>query len=65
MEDLIKALTIMMKHGDVTYPCYCEHDTLYIYPNTMDFTEEEFATLENLGFYRDEEGFHSFKYGSC
>ena len=65
LEDLIKALTIMLKHGDVAHPCYCEHDTLYIYPNSMDFTEEEFATLENLGFIRDEEGFYSFKYGSC
>ena len=56
MKDLIKALTIMLKHGDVAHPCYCEHDTLYIYPNSMDFTEEEFATLENLGFIQDFRG---------
>ena len=67
MEDLIKALQIMLKHGDVAYPTHCEHDTLRIFPNDMDFTEEEFTELEELGFHVDEEqeGFYSFKYGSC
>ena len=67
MNDLIEALQIMMKHGDVDYPTHYEHDTLYIFPNNMDFTEEEFAELEELGFHSDNEneGFYSFKYGSC
>lgn len=66
MEDLIKALTIMLKHGNVSHPFHCEHDELYVYPKSMDFTEEEFAQLEELGFSSNgEDGFYSFKYGSC
>lgn len=66
MNDLIEALQIMLKHGDVAHPTHCEHDELHIYPNSMDFTEEELARLEQLGFYIDDnEGFYSFKYGSC
>lgn len=67
MNDLIKALQIMLKHGDVSRPTHCEHDMLYVFPNSMDFTEEEFTELEELGFYPDneQEGFYSFRYGSC
>lgn len=75
MNDLIEALQIMMKHGDVKRPIHCEHDTLYIFPNStlyifpnsMNFTDQEISRLEDLGFYTDDEneGFYSFKYGSC
>jgi len=66
MEDLIEALKIMLKHGDVTHPTHCEHDVLHVYPNSMDFTEAEMARLDEIGFHADEEGgFYSFKYGSC
>lgn len=65
MKDLIEALTIMLKHGDVDYPCHCEHDMLTVYPNSMEFTEEELARLEELGFHEQEHGFYSFRYGSC
>lgn len=66
MEDLIKALQIMLKHGDVTHPTHCEHDELHIYPNSMDFTEVELARLDDLGFFPNgADGFMSFKYGSC
>ena len=66
MNDLIEALQIMLKFGDVKHPTHCEHDTLYIFPNSMDFTEEEFARLNKLGFHKsDDGGFYSFKYGSC
>lgn len=67
MEDLIEALQIMLKHGNVEYPTHCEHDELHVYPNSMDFTEDELARLEELGFHSDDEGsgFYSFKYGSC
>lgn len=66
MIDLIKALQIMLKHGDVKYPTHCEHNVLYVFVNSMDFTDEEFTTLEVLGFFADEEGegFYSYKYGS-
>lgn len=65
MKDLIEALTIMLKHGDVYHPTHCEHDTLHVYPNSMEFTEEELARLEELGFYSQDGGFYSFRYGSC
>lgn len=66
MNDLIKALQIMLKHGDVEYPTYCVHDELHIYPKSMDFTDDEIQQLEDLGFMpNDMDGFYSFKYGSC
>lgn len=67
MEDLIKALNIFLKHGNVEYPFSCEHDILYVFPQSNDFTEEELKELEELGFdYSEEDGnFYSFKYGSC
>lgn len=66
MENLIEALQIMLKHGDVAHPTHCEHDELHVYPNSMEFTEEELARLEELGFLpNDMDGFTSFKYGSC
>ena len=30
MEDLIKALQILLKYGNPKYPTVCEHDILYI-----------------------------------
>lgn len=66
MEDLIKALRIMLKHGDNKYPCHCVHDELHVYPNSMDFTEEEIKELEELSFTPNEyDGFSSFRFGSC
>ena len=67
MEELIKALQIMMKHGNNPRPTLCEHDTLYVFPNSMDFTPDEFDRLEDYGFYvnDDEDGFYSYRYGSC
>ena len=68
MENLIKALQIFLKHGDVAYPTHCEHDVLYIFPQSDDFTDEELAELEKLGFYHNDDagyGFKSYHYGSC
>lgn len=66
MEDMIKALTIMLKHGDVSYPFHCEHDELMVYPNSMDFTYEELTELNRLGFFTNgSDGFSSFRFGSC
>lgn len=66
MLDLIEALQIMLKHGDVKYPTHCEHSELHIYPNNMDFTQEELRRLDELGFFPDDDldGFCSYKYGS-
>lgn len=66
MKDLIEALQIMMKHGDVSHPTACEHDELHVYPNSMDFTEEEIKRLEELSFTDNGmEGFSSYRFGSC
>lgn len=66
MENLIKALTIMASKGDVSHPTHCGHDELHVFPKSMDFTEDEFKTLDDLGFFpNDMDGFMSFKYGSC
>ena len=66
MNDLIEALKIMLKHGDVKYPTHCSHDELHIYPNSMDFTPDEFKRLDELGFIPDDmDGFYSFRFGSC
>jgi hypothetical protein len=64
MNDLIEALQIMLKHGDVTHPTNCEHDKLHVYPNSMDFTDEELERLDELGFYPDDHGFYSYRFGS-
>ncbi len=68
MEDLIKALTILLKYGNPKYPTNCSHDELTInseiWPDMV--SEEDKAELEKLGFTLDEYGcFHSFRYGSC
>ncbi len=74
MKDLIEALNIFLKYGDVKYPTHCEHDSLYVHgydPEKM--SEEDLARLDELGFfYKDEdgdrldhEGFQSYRYGSC
>lgn len=67
MEDLIKALQIFLKHGDVHHPTNCNHDELRIFPKSDDFTDEELAELEKLGFDKDEDmgGFISYRFGSC
>lgn len=66
MLDLIEALKIMVKHGDVEYPTHCAHDELFVYPNSMDFTDAEIKRLEELGFEpNDCDGFSSFRFGSC
>lgn len=70
MKDLIEALTIMLKYGDVSHPTNCEHDMLRIFPavEPSAFTPEELARLEEIGFIPGEEGiggFYSFRYGSC
>lgn len=66
MKDLIEALTIMMKNGDVKHPTHCSHDELNIYPKIMDFTDDEMKRLEELGFMpNDMGGFYSFRFGSC
>jgi hypothetical protein len=66
MEDLIKALQILLKYGNPERPTWCEHDCL----NICDIDHEEVsdkdkAELGKLGFVVDESegGFMSFRFG--
>lgn len=69
MNDLIKALLIFSKYTDTKYPTHCEHDVLYICDvEKEDVSEEDLEELETLGFIWSEdldEGFISFRFGSC
>lgn len=70
MEDLIKALQILLKYGNPAYPTHCEHDVLHICGiDVSSVTAGDRDALERLGFYFDEgneeAGFYSFKYGSA
>ena len=66
MEDLIKALQIFLKYENKMYPTYCEHDVLYVDIDPSIVSDEDKETLDELGFFVDEENdcFASFKYGS-
>ncbi len=70
MENLIKALTILLKYGNHDSPTHCEHDTLMIVgidPNQV--SQDDQAELERLGFHISTEYgepcFISFRYGSA
>ena len=70
MEDLIKALQILLKYGNPSYPTHCEHDVMYICGiEPSDVSDEDKKALDKLGFFVDdesgEEGFRSFKFGSA
>lgn len=66
MEDLIKALQILLKYGNKKYPTSCSHDVLYIGIDPSIVSDEDKKTLYELGFFVDDENecFTSFKYGS-
>ena len=69
LSNLIKALEILLKYGDPSYPTHCEHDIMYICGiNPVDVSKDDTATLEELGFFIDTENdecFASFRYGSA
>lgn len=68
MEDLIRALQILLKYGNPKYPTWCGHDCLHICGiDYEDVNDEDIEALENLGFIVDEEegGFMSFRFGSA
>jgi len=66
MADLIEALTILMKYGNLSFPTACEHDVLYILVDPDVVSGEDITHLEQLGLLVDTElgCFYSFKYGS-
>ena len=80
MEDLIKALKILLKYGNPKYPIQCEHDELNIVGIEPEkISKEDIKELEALGFiiqiegvFYEEEDYEayeskifSFKYGSA
>ena len=68
MEDLIKALQILLKYGNPKYPTVCEHDILYIVGIDLEkISIEDINELENLGFNIniEESEIYSFKFGSA
>ena len=70
MKNLIEALSIMLKYGDVQFPTHCEHDVMYVFPAVRyeDFSADDLARLHELGFEYNsdgDEGFMSYLYGSC
>jgi len=80
MEDLIKALQILLKYGNPDYPTHCEHDELTFHGiNPELISKEDKDNLEELGiliqiegvydaendYTPDESKIYSFRYGSC
>ncbi len=67
MEDLIKALQILLKYGNPTHPTHCEHDKLNVDISADGVSQTDIKELDKLGFFIDEEDntFSSFKFGSC
>ncbi len=69
MEDLIKALIILNKYVSdygKDYPCHCEHDILMICGvECEDISVLDLIWLDHYGFFEDEEGMSSYKFGSC
>jgi hypothetical protein len=66
MEELIKALQILLKYGNPDYPTHCEHDELFVDISPELVSKEDLKTLDELGFFpNDYNGFSSYKFGSC
>lgn len=67
MEDFIKAFQIFSKYGNPRWPTHCEHDTLYVNIRYSEVSDEDRITLADLGFNEDSDndGFISYRYGSC
>ncbi len=67
-DDLIKAFKIFRKYGNPKWPTGCEHDTLYVYINPEEVSEEDKEKLDNLGFapaISITTAFRSFRFGSA
>ncbi len=66
MKQLIEALTILLKYGNPSYPTHCEHDELWICGiDSSLVSAEDKAKLDELGFFEDDGGFKSFRFGSA
>jgi DNA-binding protein YbaB len=71
MEDLIKALQILLKYGNPKWPTHCEHDIMIINIDPAIVSDEDIKKLEALDVsaeYSSTYGdpcFYSYRYGSC
>jgi hypothetical protein len=72
MEDLIKALQILLKYGNPDNPTNCVHDELWICGINPDIvSDDDIQKLDELGFFvsnefgEDNKQFKNYKYGSA
>jgi len=66
MEDLIEALRIFLKYANPYSPTHCEHDELWIAGvDPGEVSSADVARLDELGFFVDDGGFKSFRFGSA
>ena len=66
MNDLIEALQILAKYGNPVNPTNCSHDELFVNISPSLVTEQDKERLEELSFSpSDDDGFNSFRFGSC
>lgn len=66
MEDLIAALTILLKYENPHFPTHCEHDVLNVNIDSEQVSLEDIDKLDSLGFYIDDDNtFSSTRFGSC
>lgn len=66
MDDLIEALGIFRKYGNPRCPTHCEHDELWVCGiDPADVSDQDTVKLDELGFFVDDDGFKSFRFGSC
>lgn len=69
LSQLIEALQIVLKYGDIEWPTHCEHGEMWLanVDAQATFSPEDHARLAGLGFYYDEddECYKSYSFGSA
>lgn len=67
MDDMIEALQIFKKYNNSYAPFNCSHDELWVDVSPDGVSKEDLKRLDELGFFPDEyeEGFKSYRFGSC
>ena len=66
MKKLIEALQIFLKYGNPDNPTHCEHDVLWICGiDPEEVSKEDKEKLDLLGFFEEDDGFKSYRYGSA
>lgn len=69
LSNLVKALNIVLKYGDIERPTYCEHDELLLLVDPSVISQEDITALDELGFFisgkSGEQFLKSFCYGSA